>query len=81
MDNSQYEEKVREWERKIEDILVEMVQVTAENGLAFRTPDHIALIKEFTCLTDDLRESLHYANANPGKASLVIPLDAHLNEE
>lgn len=67
MTNEEFEIKVREWEKSIEDIIIDMDSIRAENNLALSVINHKPLCDEFNNLINERRKSLKIANDNPDK--------------
>jgi len=62
-----FEEKVREWEKSVESVLVDMAKTTNSDGLLVYMPPN-GIVSEFMKVVDYLR-----ASQSSGKAYLVSP--------
>lgn len=67
MTNEEFEIKVREWEHKIEDVILEISRIDSKSKLLLSVFDHKPLCGEFNNLIENRRKALKIANDNPGK--------------
>lgn len=68
---ARFEEKVKIWQRQVEDMVLEIEGMHTMTGLLIMSPSCEGLVKELTSYISESRERLQYANRNPGGAVLV----------